>query len=262
MTLSRSIELNLREAGRVRAGAARDGLPPVRGRREWGTGGVPVNAACDADGRVSISSLADAVHARPFPSQTLDRLAANLEGEGPIIHGYGSRFGVGYVMADSFGPYLEVMAADAFTGLDRPDFEASLLIGHKGLGLATVTSGRMRLQADDYGLGFAARLNPNEASARELAERLASGSATTEASVGGFIGEAVWDGDYTTLTVREWVMHRGEISVVNAGANPGAWAALRETRVAEDVVTTEAAKVAAVSEVDSLLWAINTTRKR
>ncbi len=197
------------------------------GYRRWGVDGQAVRVAEDG-------SMNQITHAEPVDSPMLEALSERV-GPGPQILGYGSAFGVGYMMRDMFGPYLEVMSSRAFTeSLRVAALEMSLLVNHTGLGLATMSSGRMAVDTDAYGLAFAARLDLAEADAAALFSKLQSGSATTEASIGGWIESASWNDDYSVFTVDSWALHRGEISVVNTGANPAAWAVARD--VVDDVI--------------------------
>jgi len=143
------------------------------------------------------------------------------------LHGYGSMFDVGYVMYDMWGAYVEHMSPQAFDrSLAEPDLQTSLLIGHSGLGLATTRAGRMALSADGEGLAFVASLNLEEPDARGLFQKLGSGSTPSDTSVGGWIREAEWNDWLDVVEIMDWDLMRGEISVVQAGANPAGWAAV------------------------------------
>jgi len=145
------------------------------------------------------------------------------------VQGYGSAFNVGYVMYDAFGPYIEYMAPTAFDkSLELPDLQASLMLGHDGLGLATTRAGRLVLGKDDYGLAFVASLNMDEPDAAGLYEKLNSGSTPTDTSVGGWIREAEWNEWVDVVEIQDWSLSRGEISIVQAGANPAGWAGVRK----------------------------------
>lgn len=147
--------------------------------------------------------------------------------DGSFIRGYGSVFEVGYLFRDSYGPYTEIMAPTAFDrSLALPDLQCSYCRGHAGEGMATTRRQRLALLSDDRGFGFIASLNLQESDARDIYEKLRTGSTTGDTSVGagpyGYRGE--WNSAMTEYRVTDWSMSRGEISSVRTGANPAGWA--------------------------------------
>ena len=154
-----------------------------------------------------------------------------------MIHGVGATFGNLYEFRDRWGPYLEVMSRYAFSeSLDLPDLQTSLCRGHQGEGMATTRGGRYRLAVDDYGLLFAAAVDPLEADAGELLRKLENKSTIGDTSVGagpkGYAGE--WDDEYMMFTILRWSLSRGEISIVRTGANPGGWADIVREKPADE----------------------------
>ena len=194
------------------------------GRRQWGDKST-------ASFRISTGEV-DEGH-EPVLQQltsTLETLAESLEfvGDRNIgVYGYGSVFDVGYVLYDAFGPYIETMGRNAFdSSLAFPTLQTSFMRSHEGLGLAHTLSGRMKMVADDHGLAFAASLNLDEIDARDVYEKLFTGSTSSQTSVGGMILDHEWNEEYTEVEIHEWSMSRGEISIVHAGANPAGWVRL------------------------------------
>lgn len=167
----------------------------------------------------------------------LSNLTSKLEmvnGQFTAVQGYGSVFDVGYVLYDMYGPYLEFMDPTAFNkSLALERLQMSFLRSHEGLGLAHTIdpvsremSGRMAVGVDTYGLGFGASLNSMESDSNELLEKMRTGSTSSQTSIGGVINDWQWNDDYTEITILEWSLSRGEISIVHAGANPAGWVGL------------------------------------
>ena len=183
------------------------------------------------------------------PTPLLESLFSQLSefpsGRGAAVWGYGSIFDVGYLYRDEWGPYIERMATTAFDASKAiPNVQTAFMSSHRGLGMATTRAGRMAWGTDKLGLGFAASLNLEEPDSRSVRDKLESGSTPTDTSVGGSILDASWNDDYTELTITQWSLSRGEISIVQAGANPGGWVTL----ATPPVVVNEAA-LAAIDEI-------------
>ena len=202
-------------------------------KRLWGSGSKASFRV--GTGEVLTGDVPTAMVVTPM----LNKLATDIElvdGQFKGVQGYGSVFDVGYILYDMFGPYTEYMARSAFNkSLALPALQTSFLRSHQGLGLAHTIdlntlepSGRMVLGADNYGLGFAASLNPSESDSRDLIEKLQHGSTSSQTSVGGSIDDYQWNDDYTEIEILDWNMSRGEISIVQAGANPAGWVGLLE----------------------------------
>lgn len=228
----------LRESRKEMCGLSDNARAQVRSVRErerceethWGEDAVGVirlsTAEMVAEFGVPVDDGSVAPELRNTP--LLDRLAPEVRNDGFVtVQGYGSIFDHGYLFADAFGLYVEQMDAKAFdASLERgSQLRVSLLIGHRGIGLAEGTAGRMRVGKDERGLGFVASLNMAETDSKDLVEKLRTGSATTDTSVGGRIDAMEWNDDYTVGTITDWSLR--EISVVNQGANPAGYVMLR-----------------------------------
>ena len=182
-----------------------------------------------------------------FQSEMHDALHSRVEAPDSHVRvqGYGSVFDVGYYMADKFGPYVEVMSRKAFDASVEKgaDLRVSLLRSHAGLGLASTESKRMAVGVDDHGLAFSAALNPNETDSRDLIEKLRAGSTPSDTSIGGQIRDFTWDNDFTQVTINDWWLSRGEISVVQIGANPAGFIMLREKSLQSKLAAIEAVRL-------------------
>lgn len=175
-----------------------------------------------------------------------DRITEWPSGREVGIWGYGSIFDVGYLFADEWGPYVEHMAREAFEpSVTQENIQTSVLRSHEGLGLATTRAGRMTFGTDDLGLGFAASLNIEESDARDVLQKLRTGSTPFDTSVGGTIIKSSWNKDYDHLTIHEWSLNRGEISIVRAGANPAGWVDVVQpaVKVTGQLLTTQLEKI-------------------
>ena len=193
----------------------------LQGKRTWGGQGSAAFRV--GSGKILSGDKPGQMKVTPL----LDSLAADVSGT-EVVHGYGSVFDVGYILHDSFGPYVEYMNRSAFdSSLALPKLQMSLLRSHEGLGLATTLAGRMAVGTDDYGLGFVASLSLAETDAADLYHKLRTGSTANQTSIAGWIRESEWNEDYTEVEVRDWWLSRGEISAVHAGANPAGWVDIR-----------------------------------
>lgn len=149
------------------------------------------------------------------------------------LTGHASVFDVAY---DVWGgpPYgwSETMDAGAFdkTLRERPDVQ--LLINHGGMPLARTKSGTLRLSTDSIGLATEADLEPRSATVQELALAMERGD-IDEMSFAFRVIRQEWDEEYTERRILEVSIQRGDVSVVNYGANPATSATLRALALAD-----------------------------
>ena len=176
----------------------RERLPEGPLRRMCGTAGLQVRAA-DGDGEAS--------HER-------------------IVAGYASVVETPYEMWDSFGPYSEVIDADAFSRTLGQEPDVVLTVNHSGLGLARTRAGTLSLVADDTGLRFTAAVDVRESDAADLVTKIERGS-VSDASVMFRIRRQQWSPDYSEVRILEADLHRGDVAVVLWGANPATAVDLR-----------------------------------
>lgn len=135
------------------------------------------------------------------------------------VDGYATVFNRGYTMWDFYGEYTEV--ADNHM-LDRslamnPD--VAFLTNHKGVTMARTTNGSLTLAKDDHGLSITGLLNLERTDVKDLASAI-SDKLITEMSFAFMIDEGEWDDDFTTYTLKQVDINRGDVSAVNYGANP------------------------------------------
>ena len=163
--------------------------------------------------------------------------AAKLEtrdsksGSGALaVAGYASTTESPYEMYDMFGPYTEVISRGAFGKTLTESPKVQLLVNHGGMSLAATTAGTLLLAEDETGLHFEAELNPKRTDAADLIEALRDG-AVDECSFMFRVVRQKWSPDYDERRIDEINLNRGDVSVVNLGANPNTPVAMRAADV-------------------------------
>lgn len=164
--------------------------------------------------------------------------AFELRGTGDklALTGYASVFGNGY---DVLGgpPYgwterVDKRAFDA-TLAAKPDLH--LLINHEGMPLARTKSGTLRLSTDSKGLLVEADLDRRDPDVQRLETKMERGD-MDEMSFAFRVKADKWSDDDTERTLTEVSLHKGDVSVVNFGANPATSAQLNSLSAALDVL--------------------------
>jgi HK97 family phage prohead protease len=131
------------------------------------------------------------------------------------LKGYASVFGVEYDM----GWYVEEVAPTACDKTLREKPDVVLLVNHDGLPLARTRAGDLDLSADGTGLlTEAPRLDPDDPDVARLAFKMDRGL-LDEMSFAFRIVRQEWNQDYTKRYITELSLHKGDVSVVNYGAN-------------------------------------------
>lgn len=151
---------------------------------------------------------------------------------------------------------------------ESPDLH--LLINHEGMPLARTKSGTLDLSVDDRGLRVVARLDRSDPDVQRLEPKMRRGD-MDEMSFAFRVKSQEWDStpefkdDPQALrTITELSLHKGDVSVVNFGANPTTHAELKcvsdalhmlaeceakdlvEARASDDVLKRAKAKLANV----------------
>ncbi len=141
------------------------------------------------------------------------------------IDGYASTTAEPYEMWDFYGSYTEVMAVGAFTETLAASPDVSFLLNHGGLTMARTAAGgappeSLQLSADSTGLLVAAQVNPARSDVADMLIGIEDG-VLNEMSFAFAIARQQWSPDYLQCDVLAVDLHRGDVSVVNYGANPG-----------------------------------------
>lgn len=135
------------------------------------------------------------------------------------VEGYASVSETGYEMWDWAGTYTEVVRAGAFTKTLSETPQVQLLLNHGGLSMAYTTAGTLRLAEDSTGLHIGADLNTTRTDVSDMVTALGDGN-VDEMSFAFRVTRQQWSPDYDQRDILEVDIHRGDVSVVNFGANP------------------------------------------
>lgn len=150
------------------------------------------------------------------------RLEVRAQSGGPtVVEGYASVTEAPYEMYDFFGAYTEVIRRGAFAKTLSENAQVQLLLNHKGLSMAYTKAGTLALSEDDEGLHMRAQVNPTRGDVRDMLAALEDRD-VDEMSFAFRVptGKSQWSPDYDQRDITEVDMHRGDVSVVNFGANP------------------------------------------
>jgi HK97 family phage prohead protease len=107
---------------------------------------------------------------------------------------------------------------------ENPDVQ--LLVNHTGLPLARTLSGTLRLSEDETGLYVEADLDPDDPDAQSLVRKMRRGD-IDQMSFAFRVTDDTWDESMSERTIRSYSIHRGDVSVVNMGANDATHASVR-----------------------------------
>lgn len=148
------------------------------------------------------------------------------------LTGYASVFNAPYDMYGGPTKYgwTEEIDGSAFDKTLREKPDVQLLINHGGLPLARTKSGTLKLKADNVGLHVEADLEPADPDVLNLAPKMRRGD-IDEMSFAFRVVRQEWDDEYTARRIVEVNIDRGDVSVVNFGANPATSASLRSADV-------------------------------
>lgn len=146
-----------------------------------------------------------------------------------VIEGYASVFDYRYDIfgGPDAGGWTEIVERGAFddTLAKKPD--VSLLLQHHPGSLAKTKSGTLQLRADDHGLAVRATLDPKNPKAAEALSQLRRGD-VDEMSFAFRTVRDKWNRDETERRLLEVNIHKGDVSLVDYGANPATTVQLRK----------------------------------
>ncbi|MFJ6348662.1 HK97 family phage prohead protease [Streptomyces sp. NPDC092046] len=155
---------------------------------------------------------------RAFPVQLETRAKEGSSGV-TTISGYASVVEKPYEMWDFLGAYAEVVRGGAFTKTLNETPQVQLLLNHGGLAMAYTKAGSLRLSEDSTGLHMEADVSTARSDVQDMLLALDDGS-VDEMSFAFRVTRQVWSPDYDQRDILEVDLHRGDVSVVNFGANP------------------------------------------
>lgn len=148
-------------------------------------------------------------------------------GDALTLDGYASVFDSPY---DVYGGapmgWTEIIDRKAFDKslAGKPDVQ--LLINHEGMPLARTKSGTLKLSADSKGLKVKADLDRRDPDVQRLEAKMDRGD-MDEMSFAFRAIRQEWNNDETERRLTEVSIDRGDVSVVNYGANPATSTNLR-----------------------------------
>ncbi len=150
-----------------------------------------------------------------------------------LFTGCASVFDVGYEMYGG-APHGWIEFVDSGAGdktlAERPDVQ--FLINHRDMPLARTKSSTLRLSVST-GLDVSADLTPCDPDVQRLRPKLARRD-MDEMSFGFLVVRQEWNDDYTERHIKEFSLQKGDVSVVNYGANDSTWA--NDLRSAADLL--------------------------
>lgn len=140
-----------------------------------------------------------------------------------LLHfvGQASVYERGYEMWDMFGPYTEVVSANAAADLERADLDVPLVLAHDSLRrIARTTNGTLGLTQDERALHVdAPALDPADHDVAYIAPKIRAGL-IDEMSFMFRITSGQWSPDYEEFRINAFEVHRGDVAIVGYGANP------------------------------------------
>lgn len=157
------------------------------------------------------------VERRAFPVQL--EVRAQKAGGPTMVEGYASVTEEPFEMWDWLGPYSEVVRQGAFAKTLAENPQVQLLLNHGGLAMAYTKAGSLRLSEDSTGLHMEADVNTSRGDVRDMVTAIEDG-AVDEMSFAFRVTRQMWSPDYDQRDILEVDLHRGDVSVVNFGANP------------------------------------------
>jgi HK97 family phage prohead protease len=155
---------------------------------------------------------------RAFPVKLEARAKEGTSGVSTVT-GYASVVEEPYEMWDFLGSYAEVVRSGAFTKTLSETPQVQLLLNHGGLAMAYTKAGTLRLSEDSTGLHMEADVTATRNDVSDMLSALTDGS-VDEMSFAFRVTRQMWSPDYDQRDILEVDLHRGDVSVVNFGANP------------------------------------------
>ena len=178
--------------------------------------------------------ITDAIVKRSIPIGRLELRETDETDNEYILSGYASTFQE-YDMYGGPANYgwIERIDPGAFDKTLREKPDLHLLLNHDGAPLARTKSGTLSLSVDNHGLKVEARLDKRDPEAQSLAVKMQRGD-LDEMSFAFRVKAQEWraadgfeDDDQSYRTITEVSLHKGDVSVVNWGANPTTSAGIR-----------------------------------
>jgi uncharacterized protein len=136
------------------------------------------------------------------------------------IEAYASIYEEPYEMFDWYGEYTEIVRQGAGKKTLSENPQVQLLENHSGLSMAYTKAGTLKLSEDSTGLHWLATVNTSRTDVRDLVTATQDGN-IDECSFAFRCMRQQWSPDYDQRDILEYSLNRGDVSMVNFGANPG-----------------------------------------
>jgi HK97 family phage prohead protease len=178
-------------------------------------------------------TLIDAPERRAIAASDFEMKKA---GDSLVLTGYASVFDHPYdILGGAPRGWTETVDRRAFdvTLAGKPDVH--LLINHEGMPLARTKSGTLQLGTDARGLLVTANLDRKDPDVQRLETKMQRGD-MDEMSFAFRVKADDWSDDDSQRRLTEVSLHKGDVSVVNFGANPATNAELNSIRSALDLL--------------------------
>jgi len=148
-------------------------------------------------------------------------------GDSLALTGYASVFDEPYeVYGGPPAGWMEIVDRRAFDKTLRSKPDVHLLINHEGMPLARTKSGTLKLSADSKGLMVEADLDRRDPDVQRLETKMNRGD-MDQMSFAFRVIRQEWNEDESERRMVEVSIDRGDVSVVNFGANPATSSSLR-----------------------------------
>jgi HK97 family phage prohead protease len=146
-------------------------------------------------------------------------LRAKDDGNTLTFLGYASVTDTPYEMEDWLGSYTETVSNGAFKKTLSEGADVPFKLNHDGMTLARTKSGTMRLAEDSTGLHVEADLDARNPVVQGIQSAMERGD-LDEMSFAFRVTRQEWNEDYTERWINEVNLNKGDVSIVNYGANP------------------------------------------
>lgn len=195
--------------------------------------------------------------------RAIDDYEIRTSGNEFIVRGHASIFGVVYPIAGgpAAGGFNERVDAGAFDKTLAGTPDVHFLINHEGRSLARTKSGTLTLATDKVGLLAEARIDRRTRDGADLEISMQRGD-LDEMSFAFRTVRHAWtdDAEGELRTLLELNLDKGDVSVVNNGANPSTRIRIADVRSALAALTT--AELAEVRSLDNPLETLREARSQ
>jgi len=188
----------------------------------------------DLSARAEIRNVPER-RAVPYEGAELRSIDNGSGGKTLRFTGYASVTETPYEMYDFLGEYSEVIRQGSFARTLSAGADVPFYVNHGGLTLARTKSGTLRLAEDSTGLHVEADLDPRAPSVLDLQVAMERKD-IDEMSFGFRVTAQEWSPDWTQRDITEVDLNKGDVSVVNYGANPATAGATMRSRDVDEIL--------------------------